>query len=214
MTTTRSYQDRCGIARALDVIGERWALLIVRELLLGSKRFSELRGGLPRVTPAVLTDRLRELEDAGILRHRASGSSNRTDLYQLTERGHELEPVLLALGRWGSAQPPAPDSTMSIDAHALALRTLFSEQDAAGYELTVALEIEGEMLWACVSNARFEIQRGRTPSPDVTVALDRASLRDLLWGGRDLETALGSGAVQASGDLEAARVFLGLFPRI
>ena len=101
----RSYADPCGVARALDAVGERWALLVVRELSLGPRRFGQLRTGLPDVSPNVLSQRLRELEDAGVV-HRyelpepASGTA-----YELTERGHALDPVLQALGRWGAAEP-------------------------------------------------------------------------------------------------------------
>src|SRR3954465_13346312 len=101
----RTYGDRCGVARALDVVGERWALLVVRELLLGPKRFTDLRAGLPHVSPDVLAQRLRELEDAegGVRPPLDPPAGSR--VYELTPRGRELEPVVLALGRWGSAAP-------------------------------------------------------------------------------------------------------------
>src|SRR4051794_31511717 len=102
MATSRTYGDRCGVARALDVVGERWALLVVRELLLGAKRFTDLRGGLPRVSPDVLAQRLRELEDAGIVQRRTLPPPAASKVYELTPRGAELEPVVIALGRWGA----------------------------------------------------------------------------------------------------------------
>src|SRR6185295_4827554 len=108
----RTYGDRCGIARALDIVGERWALLVVRELLLGPKRFTDLRAGLPLIGPDVLSQRLRE-------------------------RGRALEPVVLELGRWGSQAPvPAEDAPLGADAAMLALKTMFRGGDLrATYEV-------------------------------------------------------------------------------
>src|SRR3954454_700014 len=100
MATKRTYGDRCGVARALDVVGERWALLVVRELLLGPKRFTDLRAGLPHVSPDVLAQRLRELEEAGIVGRRTLSPPAGSRVYELTERGQGLEPAVLALGRW------------------------------------------------------------------------------------------------------------------
>src|SRR3954447_14341979 len=105
MATKRTYGDRCGVARALDLVGERWALLVVRELLLGPKRFTDLRAGLPHVGPDVLAQRLRELEAAGILRRGKPAPPGASKFYELTERGAALEPIVLELGRWGSAAP-------------------------------------------------------------------------------------------------------------
>ena len=105
----RTYGDRCGIARGLDVVGDRWALLVVRELLLGPKRFTDLRAGLPRVTPDVLAQRLRDLEADGVLHHHKLPPPSGAQIYELSARGRQLEPVILELGRWGSAEPfPGP----------------------------------------------------------------------------------------------------------
>src|SRR3954451_8541329 len=95
----RTYNDRCGIARALDVVGDRWALLVVRDLLLGPKRFSDLRTGLRRVTADVLSQRLRELEAAAVLQPRRLPPPASAQVYEPTARGREPEPVVLGLGR-------------------------------------------------------------------------------------------------------------------
>src|SRR5215475_467381 len=102
MASKRTYGDACRFARALDVVGERWALLVVRELLFGPKRFGTLRSGLPGVSPNVLSQRLRELEDAGIVRHDRLPPPANVAVYALTDRGRALEPILVELGRWGS----------------------------------------------------------------------------------------------------------------
>src|ERR687888_870608 len=100
MATLRSYGDGCGIAHALDLVGERWALLVVRELLLGPKRFTDLRAGLPNASPNVLSQRLRELEEATIGRRRRLPPPAGSQVYELTEWGRELEPLVISLGAW------------------------------------------------------------------------------------------------------------------
>src|SRR5690242_11949133 len=104
----RSYADPCGIARALDVVGERWALLVLRELMLGPRRFGQLRDGLPDMSPNVLTQRLRELEEDGLVRKIMLDPPASVAVYELTERGRAVEPVLIELGRWGSATARIP----------------------------------------------------------------------------------------------------------
>src|SRR5436190_20653972 len=116
MAGKRTYGDRCGVARALDLLGDRWALLVVRELLLGPKRFTDLRAGLPNVGPDVLAQRLRELEAAGIVRRATLPPPAASKVYELTSRGGELEPVVLALGRWGSVAPVPEDAAIGADA--------------------------------------------------------------------------------------------------
>src|ERR671921_2798404 len=108
MTTPRSYNDACAAAHALDLVGERWALLVVRELVLGPKRFTDLRAGLPHVSPNVLAQRLRELEAAGVVRRRKLPPPAASRVYELTPWGEELEPVIIRLGRWGARSPLRP----------------------------------------------------------------------------------------------------------
>src|SRR4051812_3509453 len=130
MTGKRSYGDPCGIARALDLVGERWALLVVRELLLGAKRFTDLRAGLPTASPNVLSQRLRELEQAGVVHRRKAGPPVGAWVYELTDWGRELEPVVLQLGRWGSQAPSVPGAQLSADALILALMAMFDPGEA------------------------------------------------------------------------------------
>ncbi|HEY9105964.1 MAG TPA: helix-turn-helix domain-containing protein, partial [Roseateles sp.] len=122
MSTQRSYDDPCGIARALDSIGERWALLVVRELLLGPKRFTDLRAGLPTASPNVLSQRLRELEGCGVLQRRVLPQPAGVSVYELTAWGRSLEPVLLSLARWGSRRAITSERDLSVDALLIALK--------------------------------------------------------------------------------------------
>ena len=135
---TRRYDDPCGIARALDVVGDRWALLVVRELIFGPKRFSQLRDGLNGVSPNVLSQRLRDLEDGGIVRRVALDRPAAVPVYELTPRGLALEPILLELGRWGSREPLAAAGQLSASAVLLALKTVFDPAAAARRRLRAA----------------------------------------------------------------------------
>src|SRR5918994_3974028 len=133
MAGKRTYNDRCGVARALDVVGERWALLVVRDLLLGPKRFTDLRAGLPHVSPDVLSQRLRDLEETGIVRKAKLPPPASARVYELTERGQQLQPVVVELGRWGSQEPfPDEEAQLRPDSAVIALITLFDPAAADG----------------------------------------------------------------------------------
>jgi DNA-binding HxlR family transcriptional regulator len=211
--TTRSYGDPCGIARALDLVGERWALLVVRELLLGPKRFSDLRAGLPGASPNVLSQRLHELEEAGILRHRKLGPPANVWVYELTEWGLELEPVVLALGRWGSRSPMVVGAELSVDALILALKTMFDPEAAAALWARYELRLGEERFAVEVADGRIVLARGGADQPDATIETDSATLRDLVFGARPLAEALQAGDLTLKGDQQAVARFLRLFPR-
>jgi DNA-binding HxlR family transcriptional regulator len=213
MAKKRSYDDPCGIARALDVVGERWALLVVRELLLGPKRFTDLRAGLPRVGPDVLSQRLRELEQTGILRRRTLAPPAASKIYELTTRGAALEPVILALGRWGSVAPfPADHGALGVDAFALALKTVFDPSAAADVTARVALRLSGESFAVTVEDGRLELARGEPAVPDLVLTTDTGTLAAILWHDGSLAEALEAGAVTINGSRRLARRFLACFP--
>lgn len=210
---TRTYDDPCGVARALDLIGDRWALLVVRELLLGPKRFSELRRGLPGAGQSMLTHRLVELERAGVLRRRHLGPPASAQGYELTDRGHALEPVLLALGHWGSRTPLATTGELGVDALALALRTTFDPGAAGPLRITGELRLDGDTLVAEVHDGTFGITRGAARDPDVVIEAGAAAFRGLVFGAQSLAAAEAAGLVTVRGDRAAATHLLALFPR-
>jgi DNA-binding HxlR family transcriptional regulator len=213
VATKRSYGDACGIARSLDVIGERWALLVVRELVLGPKRFTDLRTGLPRLSSEVLAQRLRELEDAGVVRRRTLPPPVAARVYELTDRGRDLEPVLLALGRWGSLAPMPPgDAPLGVDAMVLALPTLFDAAAADGLDATYELRLAGQSFRARVADGRLEVTRGSAARPDAVVTTDTGTLAAVLWQGRALADAHRAGDVRIEGDRRAVERLLALFP--
>jgi DNA-binding HxlR family transcriptional regulator len=213
MATKRTYGDRCGVARALDLVGERWALLVVRELLLGPKRFTDLRAGLPHVSADVLAQRLRELEDSGIVRRGKLPPPAGSRIYELTERGQELEPVVLGLGRFGSVAPlPPGEAQIGADALAIALRSLFSPGAADGLAASYELRLGEDRFRIRVANSRLDLARGSAEAPDAIIESDPGALATVLWHGRKLGEARRSGDVAISGDARAVTRFLALFP--
>jgi DNA-binding HxlR family transcriptional regulator len=209
----RTYGDLCGIARALDVVGERWAVLVVRELILGPKRFTDLRAGLPNVGPDVLAQRLRELEAAGVLRRRTLAPPAGSRVYELTERGRALEPVLLELGRWGTFAPvPAGDPPLGVDSTVIALRTLFDAGEAGAVAGTYELRLGDQVFRAEVGGGELELERGEAPGARATISSDPMTLAAVLWQGRPRTDAERAGDLWIGGDRRAAARFLALFP--
>ena len=214
MAQGRTYRDSCGIARALDLIGERWALLVARELLLGPKRFTDLREGLPNLSPDVLAQRLRGLERDGIVARRKLPPPAASKIYELTAWGHELEPVLLALGRWGSQAPIAAGSGgLSVDALAVALKTMFDPVPAGDTGARYQLCLDDQPFALQVTDGRLEVARGLATDPDATIETDSGTLASLLWHGQRLEEALEGGTVTLGGRRAAVRRFLRSFPQ-
>jgi DNA-binding HxlR family transcriptional regulator len=213
MATKRTYGDPCGIARALDLVGERWALLVVRELVLGPKRFTDLRAGLKHLSPDVLAQRLRGLESAGIVRRRTLPPPAASRVYELTDWGRELEPVVLALGRWGSRAPfPPGDAQLGIDALVLALRTLFDARAADGLRASYELRLGEHRFHARVAGGRLELARASAEHPDAIIETDPATLAALLWHDRGLADAARAGAIRIDGNRAVVERFLELFP--
>lgn len=207
MPTTRSYRDRCPIARALDTVGERWALLVVRELLLGPQRFSDLRIALPGASTNMLTDRLRELEARGVVGRRVLPPPAASSVYELTDRGRELEPVLDALGAWGATERAPDDGSLSASAVLLFLRGSVRANPAAP---AVTLELQlGDRVWALVARADgTEIEPGAPGSADAAIHTDPETLNALVLDPRGLDAAVAGGAARVDGDIEALRLLL------
>jgi len=213
MPSQRSYHDPCGIARALDRVGERWALLVVRELLLGPKRFTDLRAGLPGASPNVLSQRLRELETCGAVQRRLLPPPTAVMVYELTPWGRELEPVVLALARWGSRAVPLPQGELSVDALMIALQTTFDPAASAGLSARLELRLGAERFRVMVERGQLEISRGPCQVPDAVVSADVTRLRAVAFGKRDLARARRARELGVEGDLGVAARVLSLFRR-
>lgn len=209
----RTYRDPCGIARALDLIGERWSLLVVRELLLGPKRFTDLLGGLPSASPNVLSQRLKELEEAGVVERRKLAPPVSAWVYQLTERGRELEPALLALGRWGSPLPSPAGTEFGVDAIVVAMKTVFDPQAAGRLRGRFQLNLGAEQFRIEIARGRLDIVRGPADGADAVIDTDIPTLRSLVFRRVSLAQAEKNGLIAIHGDREsAARLFESFTP--
>ncbi|MEV5208632.1 winged helix-turn-helix transcriptional regulator [Micromonospora sp. NPDC053740] len=205
MVGMRSYGDPCGVARGLDIIGERWALLVVRDLLLGPRRFNDLLGGLPGVSPNVLSQRLRQLTEYGVVRRRDLGPPTRVHLYELTEWGRALEPILLQFGRWGSQSPQLPDGPLGVDSLLLSIKAAFDPARASDLAGSYAFHIDADTYLADVANETVRLRRGTATDPDATLSTDIDTLRAVCGHEITMAAAVDSGVVRMSGDEDARR---------
>ncbi len=213
MAARRSYEDGCATAHALDLIGERWALLIVRELILGPKRFTDLRTGLPSISPNVLTQRLEELEEAGIVRRRKLAPPAAAWVYELTEWGLQLEQVIMALGRWGARSPQLMQGhPLSIDALVLSFRTMFDSAAAGDFNARIELHIGEDRFHAEIANGDMQLNRGLSVRPDAIIEAAPDALVAVAYGGRKLAEAVRDGDVRVEGDKAVAKRFFAMFP--
>lgn len=214
MSTKRSYGEACRFAYALDVVGERWALLVVRELLLGPKRFTDLRTGLPHASSNILSERLRDLEHGGVIQRRKLPPPAASVVYELTEWGRELEPVVTKLGAWGARSPIPPDSQeIGPDSIVLALRSLFDAEAAGDLSAIYELRIGENRFRVEVAAGEVDLSRAATNDPEVILSFaDAPTMAALLAGRLDLEQALAAGALEIDGGKQAAKRFLRLFP--
>jgi DNA-binding HxlR family transcriptional regulator/putative sterol carrier protein len=198
------YADGCAAAHALSLVGERWALLIVRELLFGPKRFTDLQTGLRGASPNALSQRLRELEHADVVRRRKLGPPTGTWVYELTEWGQDLEPVLIHLGQWGRrSRARDPNAETGIDAIMLAMKGHLRLDVIGDLEATYALLIDDERFWTSVSDKSIDVKRGEHPRADATVRTNLTTFTALVTGRRTLRQAIKGGQVTLSGNRQA-----------
>jgi DNA-binding HxlR family transcriptional regulator len=208
LPTSRSYQDACGIARALDVVGERWALLVVRELLLGPQRFSELRRGLPGASSNLVADRLRELAGRGVVRRRRLAPPAASWVYELTDWARELEPIVLALGGWGLRVPlPATPTTLSATSVLLFLRGS-AHPDPQAPLSTYRLELDDQVWTVRTEAGQVQVRSGEPAEADASLRTGPKTLNALLEDPGALDAAISDGSASAAGDLPALRRLL------
>jgi DNA-binding HxlR family transcriptional regulator len=208
----RSYGDACGAAHALDLVGERWSLLVMRELMYGARRFSDLRASLPGISANVLTQRLESLEASGVLLHRRLPPPASVAVYELTDWGRESEPIFMALGRW-AARSPAHDPTLPISATSvlMSFRTMIDPARATGFRGTVGFRFGHEGYLATIHGPAIAVDRGDPDRADVTFAGSPAALAAAVYGGVSLDELSDAGTLAISGNEALARRFLTLF---
>lgn len=211
--TSRRYEDACGIARSLDVIGERWALLVVRELMFGPKRFTDLREGLRGISQNVLSQRLRDLEAAGIVRRIVLGPPASTKAYELTALGQALEPVLVAMSRWGALTPVESGLEMSNDAFALALKALFAPADSESHPFSgrVRVKLVRDAFDIEAEAGAIDVRRASGADPALVIEGAESALRAVMFHRRTLDDAVEHGDVHIDGERAKAAAFLQRF---
>ena len=207
------YRDACAAAHALELLGERWTLLVIRELMPGPRRFSDLRAGLPGLSANVLTQRLEWLEEAGVLVRRELPPPSGAKVYELTQWGYEAEPIFRVMGRWG-ARSPFHDPTASFSAASLmlSLRTMFDGARAGGFTARIGFRLGRETLLAEVAGGRIEVAVAPVEAVGALLAGEPPAVAAAIYGGQSFETLEAAGLLEVTGDREAARRFTTFFP--
>lgn len=208
----RAYGQFCGLARALEIVGERWAVLIVRDLLVGPKRFTDLHRGLPRIPTNVLAARLRELEGAGVVRRRVLPRPAGSVIYELTEYGAELEDVVVRLGRWGAKllNEPRPDEIITEDSLVMALRSTFHPEAARGLHARYELHFGDIVIHARIDKGKLQAAAGPLPKPDLIIEAGPA-IKELMAGAISPSEAIENGSVHLTGDADLLTSFAQIF---
>jgi len=203
----RRYEDACGLAHALELLGERWAMLVLRELAYGPRRFSELRADLQGISANVLTQRLTELEARGLVRRIKLPPPASVQVYQATEWGLEAIPVIASLGRWAARSPTHdPHQPMSHVSLIMSLQTLLSPALADGLRARIGFRLGEANYVTTLHDGRLDVERGEAVDCDVEFIGTPSEVAAVIHGGAPLET------ITVKGDMELARRFVTLFP--
>jgi DNA-binding HxlR family transcriptional regulator len=203
----RRYDDACGLAHALDLIGERWAMLILRELAYGPRRFSGLKADLSGISANVLTQRLAELEQRGIVRRTRLAPPASVQVYEATEWGLEIEPLIGALGKWAARSPlHNPTLPMSPASLMMSLQTLFSPERAAGLEARIGFRFGEVQYVATVGRERVDIARADATGSEVIFSGSSNDVAAVIHGGAPFSM------IEVEGDQALAKRFVTLFP--
>jgi DNA-binding HxlR family transcriptional regulator len=209
---SRTYGQWCGLAHAMELVGERWALLIVRDLISGPKRFTDLRNGLPRIPTNILSARLKELEGSGVIQRRLLPRPQGSVVYELTGYGRELEDVVLRLGLWGarSLGRPRPDDIITTDSLLVALRTTYVRAAASGLRVGYQLRVGEVVVHARIDDGALEVAPGPLAEPDLVIEAG-PELRALLAGEISPADAVAGGHVRLTGDPDLLERFVEVF---
>jgi DNA-binding HxlR family transcriptional regulator len=205
----RLYDDACGTALALEFVGERWSLLVIRELMFGPRRFGQIKANLPGISANVLTQRLESLETAGIVRRDTLPPPANVPVYDLTSWGREAEVAIREMGRWAARSPlHDPLAFMSTASAMISLRTLIDLERAAGWAMTAGFRFPDDAFVARLGDGALAIRRGEADDADVTFTGDTMALRRTLYVKEGVDAP---GLLAVSGDRAAAERFIDLF---
>ena len=208
----RDFGQYCGLARALELVGERWALLIVRNLMVRPRRYTELQTGLAGIPTNVLATRLKELEQTGIVERQVAPAPQRGVVYALTDAGRSLEPAMLSLARWGATQlgDPQPGDVVSPEGVVLNMRAVFQQAEAAGLTAAWEIHVRDVVAHAVVTDGSLAAGLGPSPAkPDLVITPKLAD--DELASYRAIMTAMRDGVVELEGERELLGTFLRVF---
>lgn len=211
-TKSRWYDDACGTALALELVGERWSLLIVRELMFGGRRFGELKANLPGVSANILTQRLEGLEVSGVLTRRKLPPPASVQIYELTPWGYESETAIKELGRW-AARSPDHDTTLPLSAASIMLsfRTMLSHERAAGWDARIGFRFGSETFVGHVTGDEIAVRRADPDDARVVFDTTPMAMAVLVYGGMPIADAEAAGMVRLTGDRALAERFVTLF---
>lgn len=212
MDRKRSYDDGCALAQALDLVGERWALLVMRELMFGPKRFTDLKGDLPGIATNVLTQRLAGLEDAGIVTQVDLPRPARGRAYALTPWGLAFRETIRVMGEWASRSPQLRfDHPLSAAAAMLSLGSMFDPGRAGTARVAVDLRLPDSDFAVAVEGGRLSVEPGRHAAPEAVVAGDQNALLPVLYAGKPVAAAAADGSLRVEGDAGALERLAGMF---
>jgi DNA-binding HxlR family transcriptional regulator len=208
----REYGQFCGLARALEIVGERWALLIVRDLLVGPKRYTDLRRGLPRIPTNILAARLKELEATAVVRRRVLPRPDGSIVYELTEYGNDLEDAVLRLSRWGarSLGEPRPDEIVTPESMIMAMRTTFHPEAAQDLDVGYELRMGEIVLHLRIHNGSLKAAEGPLPDADLVIETGPA-IKALMAREISPTDAIATGSVRVTGNPDLLTRFVDIF---
>lgn len=212
----KQYGQTCALARALDLIGDRWTLLIVRELSIRACRYTDIRDGLPGIATNLLSERLKSLESAGIVTSEIAPPPIAAKLYRLSARGEELVPVITLIGRWGEPlmAENRPDDEFRPRWIVPAARSILADVPDRDLDpIEVVLEVEHEPITIAVVDRRLDVHLGDRPAPDLRITCDGQTAGGLLTGGLSLDAAISAGNATATGTASARARFRRLTSR-
>ena len=209
---SRAYNQYCPVARVLDVVGERWSLLIVRELLLGPRRFTDLERGLPGVGTSVLTTRLKELEQNGLVAKRTLPAPAASVVYELTADALGLARILAAMADWGMTLLDRPAADDQVQGRWLVLGLAVTTKDAQSVpDATYELRIDDDILHIRALDGHLQPSQGPVPNPDATITMSAGTLAAIAGGDLDIPSPQADQLITVDGDAAGARRLLASF---